>query len=116
MFAIELCISMSVWICYLVRMLSQNSEWKVKILFLICRRRKDLKKIFVVVEKSSYTHWPRFFFVQEDARQFLALAGNADEGEMSPELAAMMKRLWKDSGIQECFSRAREYQLNDSAE
>lgn len=114
MFAIELCISMSVWICYLVSMLSQNSERKDKTLFLICRRRKDLKKCFL--EKSSFTHWPRFFFVQEDARQFLALAGNADEGEMSPELAAMMKRLWKDSGIQECFSRAREYQLNDSAE
>nr|QKY89044.1 Gi alpha [Acanthopleura granulata] len=52
----------------------------------------------------------------EDARQLFALAGNADEGEMSPELAAVMKRLWKDSGVQECFSRAREYQLNDSAE
>ncbi|XP_076448096.1 guanine nucleotide-binding protein G(i) subunit alpha-like [Babylonia areolata] len=52
----------------------------------------------------------------EDARQFLSLAGTADEGEMSPELASIMKRLWKDSGVQDCFGRAREYQLNDSAE
>ena len=26
-----------------------------------------------------------------------------------------MKRLWTDEGVQECFSRSREYQLNDSA-
>ncbi|XP_052086156.1 guanine nucleotide-binding protein G(i) subunit alpha [Mytilus californianus] len=52
----------------------------------------------------------------DDARQLFALMGNADEGELSPELAAIMKRLWKDSGVQECFSRSREYQLNDSAE
>jgi len=52
----------------------------------------------------------------EDARQFFALAGHADEGEMSTELSGIMKRLWKDDGVQECFSRSREYQLNDSAE
>lgn len=56
------------------------------------------------------------FIFQDDARQLFALMGNADEGELSPELAAIMKRLWKDSGVQECFSRSREYQLNDSAE
>jgi len=51
-----------------------------------------------------------------DARQLFALAGNAEDGEMGPDMAAVMKRLWKDSGVQECFSRSREYQLNDSAE
>ena len=45
-----------------------------------------------------------------------ALAGSADDGALSPELAAIMKRLWRDRGVQECFSRSREYQLNDSAE
>ena len=53
----------------------------------------------------------------EDARQLFSLAGNADEsGDLSPELAMIMKRLWKDPGVQECFTRSREYQLNDSAE
>lgn len=52
----------------------------------------------------------------DDARQLFALAGNAEDGELTPEIAAIMKRLWKDSGVQECFSRSREYQLNDSAE
>jgi guanine nucleotide-binding protein G(o) subunit alpha len=32
-----------------------------------------------------------------------------------PDLLAAMKRLWKDSGVQDCFSRSNEYQLNDSA-
>lgn len=53
--------------------------------------------------------------LQEDARQFFALAANTEEGEMPPELAACMKRLWMDPGVQECFMRSREYQLNDSA-
>ncbi|XP_015259786.1 PREDICTED: guanine nucleotide-binding protein G(i) subunit alpha-1-like [Cyprinodon variegatus] len=51
----------------------------------------------------------------DDARQLFALASTAEEGVMTPELADAIKRLWKDGGIQECFSRSREYQLNDSA-
>ncbi|XP_014676585.1 PREDICTED: guanine nucleotide-binding protein G(i) subunit alpha-like [Priapulus caudatus] len=51
----------------------------------------------------------------DDARQLFALVSASDEGEMSPDLAAIMKRLWADTGVQECFSRSREYQLNDSA-
>lgn len=27
----------------------------------------------------------------------------------------LMKHLWRDAGVQHCFSRSREYQLNDSA-
>ena len=53
---------------------------------------------------------------QDDARKLFALAGSAEDGEMTPELAHVMKRLWKDGGVQECFRRSREYQLNDSAE
>jgi len=51
----------------------------------------------------------------EDARQFFLLAQSTDEGELPPELASVMKRLWVDNGTQECFERSREYQLNDSA-
>lgn len=56
-----------------------------------------------------------YICLQDDARQLFALAGQAEDGELSPELAGVMKRLWADSGVQGCFSRAREYQLNDSA-
>lgn len=52
---------------------------------------------------------------QEYARKFFSLASSADEGELTPELALVMKKLWLDSGVQHCFSRSREYQLNDSA-
>ncbi|XP_037929348.1 G protein alpha o subunit-like [Teleopsis dalmanni] len=38
-----------------------------------------------------------------------------DTEPFSEELLAAMKRLWQDSGVQECFSRSNEYQLNDSA-
>ncbi|CAG9864193.1 unnamed protein product, partial [Phyllotreta striolata] len=38
-----------------------------------------------------------------------------DTEPFSEELLAAMKRLWTDSGVQECFGRSNEYQLNDSA-
>ncbi|KAI2797240.1 hypothetical protein RDWZM_010259 [Blomia tropicalis] len=34
---------------------------------------------------------------------------------LTPDLAMIMKKLWNDTGVQECFRRSREYQLNDSA-
>lgn len=43
------------------------------------------------------------------------LASNCDDGELPKDLAEAMKRLWRDAGIQQCFLRSREYQLNDSA-
>jgi guanine nucleotide-binding protein G(i) subunit alpha len=55
------------------------------------------------------------FTLQDSARQFFTLASAAEEGELTPELAMLMKRLWQDDGVQNCFSRSREYQLNDSA-
>ena len=52
---------------------------------------------------------------QDDARQLFALASSAEEGVMSTELTAVIWKLWKDGGVQACFDRSREYQLNDSA-
>ncbi|KAK2750412.1 guanine nucleotide-binding protein subunit alpha [Myotisia sp. PD_48] len=38
------------------------------------------------------------------------------EGDcLSPEVGSAIEALWKDAGVQECFRRSREYQLNDSA-
>lgn len=38
------------------------------------------------------------------------------EDESLPEaVGKAISVLWKDSGVQECFERSREYQLNDSA-
>ncbi|XP_017328773.1 guanine nucleotide binding protein (G protein), alpha inhibiting activity polypeptide a isoform X1 [Ictalurus punctatus] len=51
----------------------------------------------------------------DDARQLFALASTVDEGDMSAELAGILKRLWLDGGVQTCFGRSREYHLNDSA-
>lgn len=55
------------------------------------------------------------FGLQDDARQLFVLAGTAEEGVMTPELAGVIRRLWRDNGVQSCFTRSREYQLNDSA-
>jgi len=53
---------------------------------------------------------------QRDAEQFVAWVGRRDdEVALTPDLAAVMKRVWKDAGIRACLARSREYQLNDSA-
>lgn len=53
---------------------------------------------------------------QDDAQQLFALSAAAEEQGIFPDdLSNVMRRLWGDSGIQGCFARSREYQLNDSA-
>lgn len=39
----------------------------------------------------------------------------AEDGEFPDELAKALLALWKDGGVQKCFERSKEYQLNDSA-
>ncbi|XP_033762237.1 guanine nucleotide-binding protein G(i) subunit alpha-like [Pecten maximus] len=51
---------------------------------------------------------------QDDARQVMTYM--VDDEDHFLELSGAFKRLWNDSGVRECFSRSREYQLNDSAE
>lgn len=64
---------------------------------------------------SIFLSSPCVSILKDDARQLFVLAGAAEEGFMTSELAGVIKRLWKDTGVQACFNRSREYQLNDSA-
>ncbi|KAF5919690.1 hypothetical protein HPG69_000291, partial [Diceros bicornis minor] len=53
---------------------------------------------------------------QADAKMVCDVVSRMEDTEpFSAELLSAMMRLWGDSGIQECFNRSREYQLNDSA-
>lgn len=66
------------------------------------------------------SHYSRVILIlvsalQDDGRQLNNLADSIEEGTMPPELVEVIKKLWKDSGVQACFDRAAEYQLNDSA-
>ena len=63
---------------------------------------------------NNRTERAHCWVVQEDGRLLFSLAG-ADDVDLTSDLAEMLKRLWQDAGVQECFTRAREYQLNDSA-
>jgi len=51
----------------------------------------------------------------EDARLFFEMSSQRNEVELTYEIGQLMRRLWMDKGVQHCFSRSREYQLNDSA-
>ena len=55
-------------------------------------------------------------FFQTDGRMVLDVITKMGDSEpFSDELVAAMKRLWQDSGALRCYSRANEYQINDSA-
>ncbi|KAK7205514.1 guanine nucleotide binding protein, alpha subunit [Myxozyma melibiosi] len=43
------------------------------------------------------------------------LPNQIESETMAPDVGAAIASLWKDGGVQVAFSRAREYQLNDSA-
>eukprot|EP00049_Salpingoeca_infusionum_P012031 m.213353 g.213353 ORF g.213353 m.213353 type:complete len:358 (+) comp15083_c2_seq6:4766-5839(+) len=50
---------------------------------------------------------------RKHVRVILSAEGN--HTVLPPELSAAIKALWLDGGVRECFARANEYQLNDSA-
>ncbi|XP_072169332.1 guanine nucleotide-binding protein G(o) subunit alpha-like [Diadema setosum] len=53
---------------------------------------------------------------EEDAKLVYDTVSKLQDSEpYTPALTSALQRLWSDSGLQEIFSRAREYQLNDSA-
>lgn len=55
-------------------------------------------------------------FQQGDAKLVMdVIARMEDTDPFSEDLLFSMKRLWSDGGVQTCFSRSNEYQLNDSA-
>ncbi|KAA0723268.1 Guanine nucleotide-binding protein G(o) subunit alpha [Triplophysa tibetana] len=52
-----------------------------------------------------------------DSKMIFDVVGRMEDTEpYSTELLGAMMRLWADAGTQACFSRSREYQLNDSAQ
>ena len=50
-----------------------------------------------------------------DIKLLFEMTRNSINREITKELADIIARIWKDNGIQACFLRSREYQLNDSA-
>ncbi|CAL4143337.1 unnamed protein product [Meganyctiphanes norvegica] len=52
---------------------------------------------------------------ENDARDFFTKASASEDCLITEELAEIMKRLWTCDDVKHCFSRSREYQLNDSA-
>ena len=52
---------------------------------------------------------------EEDAKELPLLIADIKNGTLPFKVITVIKRLWADHGVQECFSRASEYQLSDSA-
>lgn len=53
---------------------------------------------------------------EQDAKMVFDIVTRMEDTEpFSEDFLMAMKRLWTDSGVQQCFQRSNEYQLNDSA-
>ena len=56
------------------------------------------------------------FYLQESAEVVLDLYKNLPTGSKLPlNVKEALTLLWEDNGVKECYRRALEYQLNDSA-
>lgn len=53
---------------------------------------------------------------QARADVIMALPHQVDGDHLSREVTDAIANLWKDAGVQQCFQRSREFQLNDSAQ
>jgi len=52
---------------------------------------------------------------EDDMRIVMASAKTLKDFKVTEEIGAALKRIWQDAGVQECFARGNEFQLNDSA-
>lgn len=52
----------------------------------------------------------------QSAQVILSLPAQIDIEMMTPQVFQAIGTLWSDSGVQQTFSKSREYQLNDSAQ
>ena len=57
----------------------------------------------------------RIQFVSADTKINAKKFSNVKWTTINAQLAAIMKSIWCDDGVQECFSRSSGFQLNDSA-
>jgi len=51
----------------------------------------------------------------EHAVKLRAASSQMDDIDLASDVGPSLKKLWVDTGVQECYGRSREYQLNDSA-
>jgi guanine nucleotide-binding protein G(i) subunit alpha len=52
---------------------------------------------------------------QERANTIMALPHQIESDSLPTQVTDAIAGLWKDEGVQDAFSRSREFQLNDSA-
>ena len=51
----------------------------------------------------------------DDVRLLCTIASASPTRDITVQMGDIIERLWNDQGLQICYSRSREYQLNDSA-
>lgn len=89
----------------------------IKKLNSIFTRLQPSWEIFFMIDCYIYARKHLFFLsLQCDAKMVFDVVQRMHDTEpFSEDLLVAMKRLWSDTGVQECFCRSNEYQLNDSA-
>ena len=107
----------SIQLQHWTEVIKQNETW---VMPSHSRTHPDLSfNVHTYLELSKVSGWLQdlnSMIFQDDARQFFSMASApGEDGKLSYELGMIMKRLWHDHGVQACFYRSREYQLNDSA-
>ncbi|GFT58606.1 guanine nucleotide-binding protein G(o) subunit alpha [Trichonephila clavipes] len=95
---------------FLKRMVTGEEKW-VTYYNIVCKRSCSK-----CGETAQTVAKPGLTARKADGKMVFDVVSRMEDTEpFSEELTMAMKRLWADTGVQECFGRSNEYQLNDSA-
>ena len=83
--------------------MSSSAQFKVSFHFYICK---------LLEEQCFCVHYSRT--LQISILIFVSL-DEWEDGNADYDLFVKIHLLWKDAGVQQCYNRSNEYQLNDSA-
>uniref|UniRef100_A0AC34FXQ7 Uncharacterized protein n=1 Tax=Panagrolaimus sp. ES5 TaxID=591445 RepID=A0AC34FXQ7_9BILA len=74
-----------------------------------------IQSLMTLIRAMDQLRIPFANISRDDVKRFLMQVRESEEGYLTPQMAADIKKIWNDSGVKQCFERSREYQLNDSA-
>ncbi|CAH8535932.1 unnamed protein product [Dicrocoelium dendriticum] len=91
----------------------KEEERKEYVCIIFANIVQSMIKILKAMESLEIV--PDTFDPEEEVKKLNGYLVSVEDGVFPEELAKLLHTLWETPSVQKCFSRAKEYQLNDSA-
>ncbi|KAF6777246.1 hypothetical protein AHF37_03378 [Paragonimus kellicotti] len=91
----------------------QEAERKEYVCIIFANVVQSMVKILKAMESLEIV--PDTFDLEVELKNLNGFLASVEEGRFPDDLANVLRKLWNSPSVQKCFTRAKEYQLNDSA-